>query len=405
MKKISNLLLVCSLALAGAVMAQQPTPEESQAPGKKPDKKAPAEVKPRGPQAPKHEAPKSEAPAVKEPAAAATTQAPAANEPAATKPNRKNAKGPKTAPTTAPETKPSTDQSATSATTPATDKKQNANQRRKDKSPAANASTTPSTNTSPAAATTASTPPGKTKASASPAAATTATTPAATAAASTAPATAASSTPAAGATTTPATAASASAAPSVAAQTSPGASVNPVATAKKPDPAKVQQIRQQYTSFRAQPRPDRVPAVSFNAGFRLPGAERWQGPQYEVYRSYHPERHDRGWYSSHYPRVELIAGGYYYFNNNYWYPAWGYDPGHEYYAYDAPIYSGKHAEPPDKVIASVQAALQEMGYYKGEVDGLIGPLTRDALTKYQTDNGMTVTAVIDEPTLDALGMG
>jgi len=133
--------------------------------------------------------------------------------------------------------------------------------------------------------------------------------------------------------------------------------------------------------------------------------ERWQGPQYEVYRSYRPERHDRGWYSSHYPRVELIAGGYYYFNNNYWYPAWGYDPGHEYYAYDAPIYSGKHAEPPDKVIADVQAALQEMGYYKGEVDGLIGPLTRDALTKYQTENGMTVTAVIDEPTLDALGMG
>jgi hypothetical protein len=124
-----------------------------------------------------------------------------------------------------------------------------------------------------------------------------------------------------------------------------------------------------------------------------------------VYRSYRPERHDQGYYRSHYQRVELIAGGYYYFNNNYWYPAWGYSPREEYYAYDAPIYAGKHAEPPDKVIASVQAVLKDMGYYKGEVDGLLGPLTREALTGYQTDNGMTVTAVIDEPTLDSLNMG
>ena len=102
--------------------------------------------------------------------------------------------------------------------------------------------------------------------------------------------------------------------------------------------------------------------------------------------------------------MELIAGGYYYFNSGYWYPAWGYNSSNEYYAYDAPIYAGKRAEPPDKVIADVQAVLQEMGYYKGEVDGLLGPLTREALTGYQTQNGMTVTAVIDEPTLDALGM-
>jgi hypothetical protein len=168
---------------------------------------------------------------------------------------------------------------------------------------------------------------------------------------------------------------------------------------------KVQQIQQQHMSFHAQPRPDRVPAVTFSANFRLPGSDRWQGPQYEVYRSYHPERHDQGWYRSRYQRVELIGGGYYYFNNGYWYPAWGYNPSNEYYAYDAPIYAGKRAEPPDKVIADVQAVLQEMGYYKGEVDGLLGPLTRDALIKYQTDQGMVATAVIDEPTLDALGMG
>ena len=125
----------------------------------------------------------------------------------------------------------------------------------------------------------------------------------------------------------------------------------------------------------------------------------------EVFRSYHPQWHDRGWYHSHYNRVELIGGGYYFWNNGYWYPAWGYDPGAEYYAYDAPIYVGSAAEPPDKVIADVQAELQDMGYYTGDVDGLLGPLTREALASYQADQGLTQTEMIDEPTLDSLGLG
>ncbi len=174
--------------------------------------------------------------------------------------------------------------------------------------------------------------------------------------------------------------------------------------ANKPAPEKVQQIRQQYTSFRAQPRPDKVPAVTFQANYRIQGSDRWQGPQYEVYRSYHPERHDQNWYHSHYNRVELIGGGYYYFNGGYWYPAWGYSQAQEYYAYDAPIYVGQSAQPPDRVIADVQAELQDMGYYTGEVDGLLGPLTREALTAYQQDEGLMTTAVIDEPTLDSLNM-
>jgi Putative peptidoglycan binding domain len=173
---------------------------------------------------------------------------------------------------------------------------------------------------------------------------------------------------------------------------------------KKPDPQQVQQIKSQHANFRAQPKPQQVPAVTFNQNYRIEGADRWQGQQYEVFRSYHAERHDEGWYHSHYPRVELIGGGYYYFNNGYWFPAWGYSPSAEYYAYDGPIYVGQRAEPPDHVIADVQALLQQMGYYKGEVDGLLGPLTREALTAYQADQGLTTTAVIDEPTLDSLGL-
>jgi hypothetical protein len=171
---------------------------------------------------------------------------------------------------------------------------------------------------------------------------------------------------------------------------------------KKVEQQQVQQIKQQHASFRAQPRPDKAPAVSFNANYRISGAERWQGPRYEVFRSYHPEWHDQGWYRQRYGRVELIGGGYYFFNNGYWYPAWGYDSSAAYYPYDGPIYVGHQAEPPDRVIADVQAELQEMGYYQGEVDGLLGPLTRQALRDYQADHGLMVTEVIDEPTLDAL---
>jgi hypothetical protein len=166
----------------------------------------------------------------------------------------------------------------------------------------------------------------------------------------------------------------------------------------------VQKIKATHTNFRAQAKPEKIQTVTFNQNYRIVGAERWQGPRYEVFRAYQPAWHDSGWYRSSFSRVELIGGGYYYFNNGYWYPAWGYDPAAQYYAYDGPIYVGQRAEPPDQVIADVQAALQDMGYYRGEVDGLLGPLTREALTAYQGDHGLYTTAVIDEPTLDALGM-
>src|SRR5207248_805200 len=74
-----------------------------------------------------------------------------------------------------------------------------------------------------------------------------------------------------------------------------------------------------------------------------------------------------------------------------------------YYAYDGPIY-GYNNLPPDQVIANVQTALQQQGYYQGEVDGLLGPLTRAAVANYQRDHGLYITSAIDRPTLSSLGM-
>jgi Putative peptidoglycan binding domain len=381
MKKLTSLLIGCSLALAGAALAQQPVEQQSPTKGKRAPEKAhetqaqpkPNAAKPPAPPATHQGAPQQhgaahDAGAMKEQGAA--HEHAATNEPGAGKGGGRSAmplrggsgvpvppggplgSGPKAPAHQESATAPKTNVSGESAdTSTPSARQQRIEQRRKGMKGQAAA---PETSTNPAA-------------------------------------------PGAGA-------AGAGAASSVPAAGQQNAQAKAGAKGKKPDPQQVQQVKSQHTSFRAQPKPQQVQAVTFNQNHRIEGSDRWQGQHYEVFRSYHPEWHDQGWYHSHYNRVELIAGGYYFFNNGYWFPAWGYSPSAQYYAYDAPIYVGQRAVPPDQVIADVQALLQQMGYYTGEVDGLLGPLTREALTAYQTDQGLTTTAVIDQPTLDSLGL-
>jgi Ni/Co efflux regulator RcnB len=120
-------------------------------------------------------------------------------------------------------------------------------------------------------------------------------------------------------------------------------------------------------------------------------------------RNHRRDRHDRSWWRNHYSRIALFAGGYYYWNSGYWYPAYGYDPYYSSYTYDEPIYGYGDLQP-GQVIANVQSALQEQGYYRDAVDGLIGPNTRAALSAFQRDQGLPITAAIDGPTLQALGL-
>jgi hypothetical protein len=167
----------------------------------------------------------------------------------------------------------------------------------------------------------------------------------------------------------------------------------------------VQKIKAQHANFHAQPKLQQIPPVAFDENRRIRGSEHWEGEKYAAFRSYCPRRHDKGWYHSHHHRIVLICGGYYFWDNFYWYPAWGYNPLASYYVYDGPIYSGTLAEPPDQLIADVQAALQELGYYDGEADGILGPATQDALAVYQAENGLYETSALDQPTLESLGLG
>jgi hypothetical protein len=167
--------------------------------------------------------------------------------------------------------------------------------------------------------------------------------------------------------------------------------------------AKSKPFKPQHFKLPTKTTPTKVTAVNFQQGRRIAGSQNWQGSNYQVFRNYKSEWHDQGWWKSHYNnRVVFVYGGWYAWNAGYWIPAWGYAP-NAYYAYDGPIY-GYNNLPPDQVIANVQTALQQQGYYQGQVDGLLGPQTRAAITDYQRANGLAETASVDQPTLQSLGM-
>jgi hypothetical protein len=171
---------------------------------------------------------------------------------------------------------------------------------------------------------------------------------------------------------------------------------NAKATAAKP-------IKPPHFNVPKQPNTAKAPPVKFQQNRRIQGSQNWQGQQYTVFRNYRSQWHDQSWWHSHYGNnITFVFGAPYYWNAGYWFPAWGYYP-NAYYAWDGPIYGYNHL-PPDQVIANVQAALQQQGYYHGEVDGLIGPLTRGAIADYQRDHGLYTTSTIDQPTLESLGM-
>jgi hypothetical protein len=166
----------------------------------------------------------------------------------------------------------------------------------------------------------------------------------------------------------------------------------------------VKKIQAQHTNFKAKPSAT-IASAQFNPNYRIAAAQNWNGAQYEVFRSYQPQWHDQTWYRSRYnTNLLLIGGGWYFWEAGYWFPAWGYDEAAAYYPYDGPIYVGPNPRPFDQVVADVQALLQEQGFYRGEVDGLVGPLTREALAAYQSAQGLPATAAIDQPTLDSLGL-
>jgi hypothetical protein len=76
-----------------------------------------------------------------------------------------------------------------------------------------------------------------------------------------------------------------------------------------------------------------------------------------------------------------------------------------YYAPAAPVaYYGYESPRSNTVEAAVQLALARAGYYRGPVDGFLGPMSRQAIANYQADHGMRVTGYPGRNLLYSLGL-
>jgi hypothetical protein len=135
-------------------------------------------------------------------------------------------------------------------------------------------------------------------------------------------------------------------------------------------------------------------------------------------------RHDH-WWNGH--RCHFVNGCWVIFDSGFdpWWPYWyddyfpypynaypyayGYAP--DYYdssvypsqTYDANGY-GAVDQYVDPTVAAVQERLERDGYYHGDIDGVLGPETRNALARYQSDHSLRVTGGLTSDTLRALGL-
>src|SRR5438132_9932923 len=112
--------------------------------------------------------------------------------------------------------------------------------------------------------------------------------------------------------------------------------------------------------------------------------------------------HGPNWLRTHCVPIIFFDWGWWGWYDGWWYPAWGYDP-YSYYEYNEPIY-GYDGFSPEQIVAGVQVALQQRGYYTYAVDGKMGPLTRAAIARYQRDRRLPITYGIDQTVLGSLGI-
>jgi hypothetical protein len=153
----------------------------------------------------------------------------------------------------------------------------------------------------------------------------------------------------------------------------------------------------------AGPRPEKRELPKDAGGKRAHDKKKHSINYDEAFRRHWHEWHDRNWWHNHCNTIVFVTTGYYFLDGSYWYPAYGYDPLQTYYDYDGPIYTYSNLLP-DEVIANVQTALQDAGYYFGEITGSLGVDTRAALANFQRDYGLPITGAIDEATVEALGL-
>ena len=67
-----------------------------------------------------------------------------------------------------------------------------------------------------------------------------------------------------------------------------------------------------------------------------------------------------------------------------------------YYVYESPRGNSSNA--------ALQSALAQAGYYRGPIDGDLGPMSRQAIANYQADRGLRVTGYSSNSLLNSMGL-
>ena len=71
---------------------------------------------------------------------------------------------------------------------------------------------------------------------------------------------------------------------------------------------------------------------------------------------------------------------------------------------EAPNELATEGQPQYNMIKQVQKKLKEAGYDPGSIDGYYGRRTQSAIRQYQQDKGLQVSGILDDRTLEKLGL-
>ena len=129
-------------------------------------------------------------------------------------------------------------------------------------------------------------------------------------------------------------------------------------------------------------------SVFWNVGIGVPFYGGYYGGGYPYYGSY---------YSGEYPYGSY---GYGYYPYGYGYSSNYYDGSNYPYYSGRTIYRGYNRS----VVARVQERLARNGYYRGPIDGVMGPRTRYAIRVYEHRHGLPADGIIDRRLLATMGI-
>lgn len=121
-----------------------------------------------------------------------------------------------------------------------------------------------------------------------------------------------------------------------------------------------------------------------------------QALPYAAYRNW-DRRGDHAW---NHHRYHWFGNSWAIIDDGYGYP-YGYGDNYDSAPY---VTSTPDYDTSDSLAADVQQALAAQGYYHDQIDGDLGPMTRDAIAAYQRDHRLPATGTINAPLLGSLGL-